>query len=306
MIPLHDENPTTSFAWVTLVLIVLNVAVFVFVQPKDRGIEEVEFAFEWAAIPCEVVEGRPLTVSENPVTNDGVDDACGVGDDAAGRACTAARQGQDCEIFPDKLVWLSLIFSMFLHGSWLHLGLNMLFLWVFGNNIEDHLGRSRFVLFYLGSGVVATFAHIAWDTASTVPLVGASGAVAGVMGAYLVWFPNAQVRTLLFFIIVLFVRIPAKWWLGVWFATQFFIDPNDGVAFMAHIGGFVVGVVVGLLVRESRRARHAMWKETYADDASGFWDNRFGGRSDNPLPPHQGERRRLGRGDRDGISSPRP
>lgn len=287
MIPLHDENPTSGRSWVTIALIVVNVVVFVLIQPRDHGPEDITFAYEYAAVPCELTQGRPLTLGENPITNGGREGVCGVTDDAALRPCDEVRRGSDCTPFPDKSVWLSLLSSMFLHGSWMHLGLNMLFLWVFGNNIEDHLGRRHFAAFYLLAGLVATLAHVAVDTSSTVPLIGASGAVAGVMGAYLVWFPDARVRTLVFLFIVLFVRIRAKWLLLVWFASQFLIDPNDGVAWMAHVGGFVVGVFVGLLVRESRRARRAVWADRYADDASGHWDNRFGGRADNPLPPYE-------------------
>lgn len=249
MLPLHDENPTERVAWVALALIVANVVVFMWIQPRGLGAQDLSFVYDYAAIPCEVTG--------------------------------------ECEPVEGKNVALSLLFTMFLHGSWLHLGFNMWFLWVFGNNIEDHLDRLRFLLFYLAAGLVGTVAHITLDVASQVPLIGASGAVAGVMGAYLVWFPNARVRTLLFFGLVLFVRPKAKWLLLVWFGSQFLIDPNDGIAWMAHVGGFLTGALVGLLVRESRRARQALWTPRYADDESGLWDNRFGGRGDNPLPPYQ-------------------
>ena len=214
-----------------------------------------DFTFETAAIPEELTSGEPLSeaefcavVSPGSAAMNSLSVADGV----------CANPSATTPAFPDKNVWLGALYSMFMHGGLMHLGGNMLYLWVFGNNIEDHLGKVRFVAFYLGAGVVATFAHIAIDTSSTVALIGASGAVAGVMGAYLVWFPNARVRTMVFVLIVLFVRIRAKWLLGLWFASQFLIDPNDGVAWMAHVGGFVVGVVVGLIVRESRRAREAL------------------------------------------------
>lgn len=287
MIPLHDENPTSATSWITLALIIVNIVVFVLVQPGDQGARDVDFAYEFAAVPCEVAEGRPLSRAENPTTNGGFEDVCGPQTPGYAQSCDDVGPGSDCTRFVSKSIVLSLVFSMFLHGSWLHLAGNMLFLWIFGNNIEDHLGKWHFVAFYTASGLVATLAHVALNTSSTVPLIGASGAVAGVMGAYLVWFPNAQVRTLVFFILVFFARIKAKWLLGLWFLSQFVIDPNDGVAWMAHVGGFVVGVLVGLLVRESRRARLAVWSERYADDASGLWDNRFGGRDDSAVPPYE-------------------
>jgi membrane associated rhomboid family serine protease len=142
---------------------------------------------------------------------------------------------------------------MFLHGSWLHIGGNMLFLWVFGNNIEDRMGWLPYLLFYLVAGVVATLAHVAVQPASTVPLIGASGAVAGVMGAYLVLFPNVQIRSLLIFILVLIRDIPAKWLLGFWFVFQFFTNPAEGVAWVAHVGGFVFGALVAFLLRDRLR-----------------------------------------------------
>jgi membrane associated rhomboid family serine protease len=287
VIPLHDENPTSTRSWVTIALIVINIAVFVLIQPRDQGSRDVDFAYEYAAVPCEVSEWRPLSRAENPTTNGGVEGVCGPQTAGYDQSCDDVGPRSDCTRFGSKSILLSLVFSMFLHGSWLHLAGNMLFLWVFGNNIEDHLGRWHFTAFYTAAGLVATVAHITLDPSSTVPLIGASGAVAGVMGAYLVWFPNAQVRTLVFFLIVFFVRIRAKWLLGLWFLSQFIIDPNAGVAWMAHVGGFVVGVLVGLAVRESRRARHAMWREQYADDASGLWDNRFGGRGDDPSPSYR-------------------
>jgi membrane associated rhomboid family serine protease len=137
---------------------------------------------------------------------------------------------------------------MFMHAGWLHLLGNMLFLWIFGNNIEDKLGPLRFVLFYLAGGVLATFAQVAFDTSSVIPLVGASGAIAAVMGAYLVWFPRAPILTLL---LIFFVEIPAGIWLAIWFVTQFFTGPNSGVAYMAHIGGFVFGMLVAAVIRKT-------------------------------------------------------
>lgn len=232
MLPLRDENPTRRTAWMTVLLIVANVGVYFLLQPGSTDPTATSFTYENAAIPCEVVTGEPLSITEITERSD-----CERGD--------AFPQP-----FPDKGVYRSVVVSMFLHGSFMHLAGNMLFLWVFGNNIEDHLGVVRYLLFYLAAGVVATLAHIAIQPDSTIPLIGASGAIAGVMGAYLVWYPRAPVLALVFIVLT---HVPAWLLLGLWFVTQFQINPNDGVAWMAHVGGFVFGVLFGLLTR-SRRA----------------------------------------------------
>ena len=130
-------------------------------------------------------------------------------------------------MFPDKLEWVAVLVSMFLHGGWIHLGSNMLFLWVFGNNVEDRLGRLLYVGFYVAGGIVATIAYVAVNSSSTVPLVGASGAIAAVMGAYLVWYPTVRIRTAIFVLIIFFTEIQARWLLGFWFVLQFFTEPGQ-------------------------------------------------------------------------------
>ena len=241
MIPLYDRNPTRSAPVVTVFLIVACVVIYVFVQPHKTNVEDAEFSFSHAAIPCEVVEGRPLSEDEVIETlRDGDESAC-------------KDRPADGPIFPSKNVWLAILYSMFLHGSWLHLGGNMLFLWVFGNNIEDTAGKPLYAIFYILAGLAATIAHIAVDPGSTVPIVGASGAIAGVMGAYLVLYPNVRIHSLIFLgFFVFFREIAAKWLLGIWFVLQFFTSAGSGVAWMAHVGGFVFGVVAGLLWRAIR------------------------------------------------------
>ena len=276
VIPLHDANPARRRPIVTIVLLLLNLGVYFLVQPSAGEVEQVEvdgrrgevdgqlaFNLEQAAIPCEVVERRPLDVGEVEATFTGGDTtACGEGTDGA-------------PLFPAKNVLLAVLTSMFLHGGLAHLGGNMLFLWIFGNNIEDRLGHVRYLLFYLAAGIVATVAHIAVQPASTVPVVGASGAIAGVMGAYLVWFPRARITTLFIFFFILFRQVQARWVLALWFLSQFFINPNAGVAWVAHVGGFVFGVLVGLLVRGSSAARRAALTPSYrAPGASPFDDFR--------------------------------
>jgi membrane associated rhomboid family serine protease len=252
VIPLHDVNPTTRRAVVTLVLIAVNVAVFLLVQQAQDGVETVQaangqevridsslsFTYEWAAVPCEIVERRPLGLDEIEATV--------VGGDA--EACARSEAVAGPALFPDKLEWVAVLVSMFLHGGWLHLGSNMLFLWVFGNNIEDRLGPVRYVLFYLLGGIVATVAHVAANPSSTVPVVGASGAIAAVMGAYLVWYPNARIRTVIFALIIFFTEIRARWLLGFWFVLQFFTSAESGVAWVAHVAGFAFGVAAAFLL----------------------------------------------------------
>ena len=237
VIPLYDRNPTRTTPIVTLLLIATCVVIYVFIQPHRTAVEDARFSFKNAAIPCEVVEGRPLAVNE-------VRDTLAEGD---GSACE--NRPETPPVFPGKSVYLAILYSMFLHGSWLHLGGNMLFLWVFGNNIEDTAGKPLYLAFYLLSGLAATVAHIAVDPSSTVPIVGASGAIAGVMGAYLVLYPNIRIHTLIMVGLIFFSEIKAKWLLAIWFILQFFTAPGSGVAWMAHVGGFVFGVVAGLIWR---------------------------------------------------------
>ena len=275
MLPLRDDNPTRRFPVVTVVLIVVNIGVYFGLQPQQGEQAQVRvgevrvqvpadlaFNLENAAVPCEVVQGRPLSVQE-------IEDTFGDGDSEACADTGAGSRGPS--LFPDKRVLLAVLASMFLHGGLLHLGGNMLFLWIFGNNIEDHLGPLRFIAFYLASGIVATVAHIAVQPDSTVPVVGASGAIAGVMGAYLVWFPNTPILTLFIFFIILFRQISAKWLLGFWLVSQFFVNPNSGVAWVAHVGGFVFGALIGLLVRASGGLQRAVFKPAYRNPDRDPW-----------------------------------
>ena len=158
--------------------------------------------------------------------------------------------------------WVTILTSMFMHGGILHITFNMLFLWIFGNNIEDSMGRLRFLLFYLLAGVAAVYAQTAVDPDSTVPTIGASGAVAGVLGAYLLLLPRAKVLTMIFIIFfVTFIEIPAYVMLGIWFVLQFVpavgqvatpdVAGGGGVAYFAHVGGFIFGLLlIRLFVKE--------------------------------------------------------
>ena len=230
VIPLRDDNPTNRFAFVTLLVIAVNVFVYFAVQPHG-GVEEAEFTLERAAIPCELRQGEPLTVGEYR-TGDCDRDTF-----------------DDREFDPHKNVWLAVFTSMFLHGSILHLAGNMLFLWIFGNNVEDHLSPVVYAIFYGVVGVAAMGAHFLADPGSTIPVIGASGAIAGVMGAYLVLWPKARILTVVPLFLFFVVYLPAGLVLGIWFGLQFLTNPNEGVAWVAHVGGFVAGVLIGLALK---------------------------------------------------------
>lgn len=225
MFPIRDLNPTRVFPFVTLLLIAANGYVYFFWQPHG-GQPEAEFLYQHAAIACEVTTGRPLTVEEFQL------DACQP--DAPGQA-----------IFPGKTVDLSLFTSMFLHGSVFHLLSNMWFLWLFGNNIEEAYGAVRFLLVYLFAGLVAAVGFIALNPHAVTPLIGASGAIAGVLGSYLILFPRRWVISL---VVITLLPVPAVVFLGLWFLTQFLVN-DPGVAWEAHVFGFLAGMTVTLLFR---------------------------------------------------------
>lgn len=223
MIPLRDDTPSASRPLVTYLLILVNVLVFLYMVRLGSAAAVERLIFAWGAVPGEV---------------------------------TGRAGGQPLLAYP------TLVTSMFMHGGWAHLLGNMLYLWIFGDNVEDLMGHGGFLLFYLLAGVIAVGAHIASSPASRVPLVGASGAIAGVLGAYLVLFPRARIVSLIpfgFFLRV--VAVPAIFFLPVWFLLQFIQGlatlggETAGVAWWAHIGGFVAGVaLVRLFVRARRSA----------------------------------------------------
>lgn len=214
MLPIKDDIPTKRTPIVTIAFIVINCLVFLFEFVQgSRGF--MEFTYVWGLIPVELTTGVELTPQASV----------------------------------SSLV--NLLTSMFMHGGLLHLGGNMLYLWIFGNNIEDRLGRVKFILFYLASGIVASMAFVATAPQGDIPLVGASGAIAGILGAYLISYPRARVVTVLFiFYFIRIARIPAMYVLGFWFILQVFNglpalgSSGGGVAWFAHIGGFLFGLVV--------------------------------------------------------------
>lgn len=224
MFPIRDLNPTRILPIVTLLIIGLNGAAF-FWQEQGAERENLEFLYERAAVACEYTTGEPLTLDEI-VREQCVDDS---------------GTGQ----YPGKNIWVAGIVSMFLHGGLFHILSNMWFLWIFGNNVEEAFGSGGYLTVYLASGIAATATFVALNPNETVPLVGASGAIAGVLGAYLVLFPAHRVLSWIMFF---FVPVPAVLFLGFWFLSQFGIaDP--GIAWQAHVGGFVFGALITLPLR---------------------------------------------------------
>ncbi len=219
MIPLHDGIPTRRVPVVTFAIIVTNMAVFSFQLLLPRwGLTVEGWYYAAGARPVELVDRMDLPPST---------------------------------VIP---WWTTLVTSLFVHGGWLHLAFNMLYLWIFGNNVEDVMSRPRFIGFYVICGMVATTAQVLVDPQSGVPIIGASGAIAGVLGAYLVLYPRAQVLTVIPLLVVYPVfSVPAWILLGVWFAAQAvegilaYGDRTAGVAFFAHVGGFVTGMALAFI-----------------------------------------------------------
>ena len=222
MIPYKDDNPTQRFPLFTIIFIAGNILVFLLqiLHPAHPG----EIAYSYGAIPYFLL---------------------------------TFRDAQPIHPF------LTVFSSMFMHGNLLHLGSNMLYLWIFGNNIEDVLGYGRFILFYLLCGAAAAYSHALTNPVSTTPMIGASGAVSGILGAYLLLYPRAKVHTLIFLgFLIQVVRLPAVIVIGFWILIQFVngmiakgIPSQGGVAWFAHIGGFIVGLLtVKIFLLTKKRA----------------------------------------------------
>jgi membrane associated rhomboid family serine protease len=234
LIPVGDLNPTRRRPVLTWALLLGNAGVFVLVQPWGAdACAQIAFFLHHAAIPAELVQGAPLSVEQLAGT-------------------PAAQCG--LEPVPDKRVYLAVLSSLFLHAGWLHLLGNMLYLGIFGNNVEDRFGHLRYLLFYLTSGVAATAMFVAANPWNPMTLVGASGAIAGVLGAYLFLFPRAWVTVWIPLLIFVVTRMPAFLVLGLWFVVQLqqLQQPamtGGGVAYLAHAGGFAFGLAATALLR---------------------------------------------------------
>jgi membrane associated rhomboid family serine protease len=237
MFPIKDTIPSRTFPIVNWLIIATNIAVFVLVElPLSPGALE-RLVMEYGAVPAQCAA---------PVLS------------GAGLASRLLLGGCVVPLFT----------SMFLHGGWLHIISNLWALFIFGDNIEDRMGSGRYLVFYLVCGLVAGLAQVAIDPTSTVPAIGASGAIAGVLGAYLILFPNSRVITLIpLFFLPWFVELPAILYLGIWFATQFFsglsmvgVEAGGGVAYWAHIGGFISGLVLVWLFAPPARRRRPQYR----------------------------------------------
>lgn len=224
-----DDRHLLRPAYVSIGLLVANVLLFLWQQLHP------EFTYGWSVIPREISTGRDIVGS------------------------LVMPSGTLHLLESPAPVYLTVFSAMFMHGGWGHLGGNMLYLWIFGDNVEHRFGAVKFLAFYLVSGIVATFAQVAMDPQSVIPNLGASGAISGVMGAYLVLFPRNRVNAIFFFRLV---SVPAVLVLGMWALMQFVSQAGSlgatgssgGVAYAAHIGGFVAGVAMGLLARVAMKA----------------------------------------------------
>jgi membrane associated rhomboid family serine protease len=255
VIPVRDVNPGQRTPWVTYILIVTNIVVFLLTPASmitvsgadslEHTCQQQAFFDRYAAIPAELVHNHQLDV-----VADGR-----IGADEGGLGCVLSHPSYQ------KSPVLSALISLFLHGGWLHLLGNMLFLWVFGNNVEDRLGHLRYLLFYLACGMIATYGFSLANPEETQALIGASGAIAGVLGAYLVLYPHARVWSLVPVLFFIPLRLPAWLVLGLWFLLQwvytagYAVSHAGSVAYLAHVLGFVTGVLVGLLLRGAEGGR---------------------------------------------------
>lgn len=247
MIPISDDNPAHGPAYVTYAILASLLAVWLLVQGGlnfgPEGVLQLAASVcDYGLVPGELTGVAPLGTS------------------------VPIAPGMACVVDAERINYVTPITSMFLHGSWGHLLSNSLFLWVFGNNVEDAMGRFRFLVFYIVCGLIASAAHVLVTPGSPVPTVGASGAISGVLGAYLVLFPRVRVNMLFwFFIIVRIIPVPAWLVLAYWFVLQVLTglpelmrvsnEVSGGVATWAHVGGFVAGVVLVYLFADVRSTR---------------------------------------------------
>jgi membrane associated rhomboid family serine protease len=241
LIPISDENPTRRTPIVTLVLIAMNIGTFFFIQPNppllgaETPPQEERFIYDTAPAPCQFEDECPREVL-------GVTGPIEIPERTLGEFV------------------LSLVYSAFLHGNLVHIGGNMLFLWVFGNNVEDFLGHFKYVIFYLLGAIGSGFAQVFTNLGSAIPAIGASGAVAAILGAYFVLYPRARVNVLVPIIFIwTILQLSAFVVLGLWFLFQFLL-PQPGVAWQAHAGGFIIGALVILLFGGRPHPRRPVWQ----------------------------------------------
>jgi membrane associated rhomboid family serine protease len=268
LIPLKDNIPTDRFPLVTVAIIAINVFVFLFLQGASFSGEQVDTksVVEYGAIPYRVTHpGKDCDLARVQDATTGA-----AGEDVVCEGTSdyvAARQAGALEKVDNPPWYVTIVSSMFMHGGWLHIAFNMLFLWIFGNNVEDSMGRVRYILFYLLGGLAAIAAQIAVSPSSELPTVGASGAIAAVLGGYLLLYPRARILTIVFlFFFFTFIEIPAMVMLGIWIFLQFLpavgqlatpdVGGGGGVAYWAHLGGFVFGMAAIMLFAHRKSTRY--------------------------------------------------
>ncbi|MBI4842956.1 MAG: rhomboid family intramembrane serine protease [Nitrospirae bacterium] len=225
MIPYKDDNPARTFPFITLLLIVSNMAVFFYMLTAVADVNAYKtLVYSYGAIPSYLISMKKVQ-----------------------------------PIHPS----LTIFTSMFMHGGVLHLGSNMLYLWIFGNNVEDTLGHFRFLLFYILCGVAAAYGHTLTSPSSAAPMIGASGAISGVLGAYMIRFPRARIHTIIFLgFFIRVIQLPAFFVIGFWIVIQIIngmiskgVADQGGVAWFAHIGGFIAGIIIILMLSGSIKRR---------------------------------------------------
>jgi len=228
MIPISDINPAENTPYITRFFIFFTIAVYILLQPKNSA-DLFNFFYEFSAIPCEIQKGVPLSANQF-YSND----------------CMATI---DNVIFANKNLMLSLLTANFLHANLLHLVGNLWSFWIFGNNIEDKLGKLKFIIFLMVAAGGSIGTHIFLNYSDLNPIVGASGIVSALMGAYLYRFPNAKLLVLVPFGIIFPTTIKAKYFMTFWFASQVIISlQNNNISWEAHIGGFFVGYLTMRLI----------------------------------------------------------
>ena len=254
MFPIRDDNPSILTPWATMTIVALNAAVWVLVQGMGSEPTLSGSVCRYGLIPGELLQlvtpGTRLPI--------GPDMVC---------------------VLTDQPAWSTILTSMFMHGGWMHIIGNLWFLWIFGGNVEDAMGPARFVVFYLLCGIVAAAFQVAADPSSQVPMVGASGAIGGVMGAYIVLYPRVHVHLLIFLgFFVTVIAVPAMFMLGYWLLLQFIGGfgsigaEGGGTAFWAHIGGFAAGAALIFLFKDPEMVdRHPYRGLTQTDHPTGTW-----------------------------------
>jgi membrane associated rhomboid family serine protease len=268
LFPLYDLNPHRRFPWLTLLIIGINVAVTAWMSTLP-DVEQAELVIRYGFVPARLTQldrGQPVVaplITVDPFTGQ------------QKRHPNVKLSTASADVYPTFLT------TMFMHGGWIHLLTNMWMLWVFGNNIEDRLGHFMYLAFYMTGGLVATLCYWFSDPNSGMPVVGASGAVAAVLGGYAITFPTAKVRTLIFLVIITILDLPALLVLGIWFALQLFSGVMglwgvvlEPVAFWAHIGGFVAGMFLMPLLSIGASPPGTDWRKE-SDDMFRFDDPRF-------------------------------